>query len=680
MQFRRGCVTGRQPAIVLCAVLAVLAPAVAWSAAASVRILAHEPFQPIPEAAVAGARKALNHSVTRLKFDAFGRRFVLTLEKNPRLTDLADTANNADPDLSLYRGVLESVPGSWVRLSTKAQTIRGMVWDGRELYLIDSANVLESAGTDSVPTDDNIIFRLADTWIEPGGSFCGSTTGSAKEAYSSLLNELKTSPAFMRAPGATLRLEVSALGDALFRARYSSDQQASDEILTRLNNIDGIFSSQLGIEIQVPTLHVDDAIAAQLSATTSASTLIDDLAALRERTPALRTRGLTHLFTGRDLDGNTVGIAYTGTLCDNRHSAGLTQIGRSSGIDSLVAAHEIGHNFGAIHDGEAQCANTPVDQYLMSPTVSENATSFSQCSLDAILPRIESASCLLPLAPPDLSIAADLGTRIAAAGRPFSWELPITNVGGSTAEAASVVLLVPPVVTIDEAWVAGGTCTSGAGVIACEMGAIAAAGVRVIQLTLRSDVIGSNSISARVATLNDSRSSNNLGDGTLIITPEIDLAVSLQGPAAINTGAIATLTFSAMNLTSLDASGITVQVTFPAGLSPVAVQLSDASCEIDTLSLRCRLAALAAGQSASGSMTVSATGIGTATATAVISGSVVDPEPANNSAATSIVLTQQPAVISPVESRRSGGGGFADALLLLAMASLLGLRHARMRS
>jgi acyl-coenzyme A synthetase/AMP-(fatty) acid ligase len=71
-------------------------------------------------------------------------------------------------------------------------------------------------------------------------------------------------------------------------------------------------------------------------------------------------------------------------------------------------------------------------------------------------------------------------------------------------------------------------------------------------------------------------------------------------------------------------------------------------------------------------MTVSATGIGTATPTAVISGSVVDPEPANNSAATSIVLTQQPAVISLVESRRSGGGGFADALLLLAMASLLG--------
>ena len=57
---------------------------------------------------------------------------------------------------------------------------------------------------------------------------------------------------------------VSALGDARFRARYDSDQDAREAILTRLNNVDGIFSSQLAIEICVGTLSMPDGAAITL--------------------------------------------------------------------------------------------------------------------------------------------------------------------------------------------------------------------------------------------------------------------------------------------------------------------------------------------------------------------------------------------------------------------------------
>lgn len=495
-----------------------------------IRILSYEPFRPLIEPTPPGTRKTSNGSVNRLRFDAYGRRFTLTLEKNARLTRaLAQSPLSQEgPTLSLYQGVIENIPGSWVRMSARGQTIRGMIWDGRDLYVVDLADAVRDSMVVplAVEAASTVIFRLADTQVEPGASFCGTdgdagsdaAARSGKAAFTSLVNELKGSPVIMQAAGASVRLELAALGDSLFRARFASEQQARDEILLRLNNVDGIFSSQLGVEIQVPTLTIMNAATDTLSSTSVPKSLLDELGILRKKTPELYSRGLTHLFTGRNLDGDTVGIAYTDALCRQQYGAGLTEVNnRGSWIESLIAAHEIGHNFGASHDGEGQCAGTPQDEYVMSPSVGQDASTFSQCSLNAILPRIQSAQCITALPPADLSVASDLGTLTRAVTEPFTWDLPVTNSGGSSAIDARVTLLVPPVVVVDEAWIAGGTCTSGAGVISCDMGDIPAGASRVIHLTLHSDVIGSNSISARVSAQNDTQPDNNTGDGTLVI-------------------------------------------------------------------------------------------------------------------------------------------------------------------
>jgi hypothetical protein len=72
----------------------------------------------------------------------------------------------------------------------------------------------------------------------------------------------------------------------------------------------------------------------------------------------------------------------------------------SAALDALIIAHEIGHVFGAPHDGAQQCASTPQNQFIMTPTLTTAVSSFSQCSLDEINAVIDSYSCVVPLASP----------------------------------------------------------------------------------------------------------------------------------------------------------------------------------------------------------------------------------------------------------------------------------------
>src|SRR5690606_40314985 len=149
----------------------------------------------------------------------------------------------------------------------------------------------------------------------------------------------------------------------------------------------------------------------------------------------LRAYGLTHLFTGRDLDGTTVGIAYMDALCDARYGAGLTEVTtRGTWYESLIAAHEIGHNFGAVHDGEPgkACASTPSGQFLKSANVNGIDT-FSECSLSSMQPAIARASCIRPLPPADVALDPDLGTLRHPVGTAFDWELAVRNEGGAGA-------------------------------------------------------------------------------------------------------------------------------------------------------------------------------------------------------------------------------------------------------
>jgi hypothetical protein len=681
MGFRGEIRAGLAAAMASCAALLCAAPVCA--ADSSARILNFESLPPLTiRAGAAGTQKAVEH---RLEFDAYGKRFDIALEENARLSTLLQQKTRAS-SIALFRGSLEGVPGSWVRLAARGSEVRGMIWDGAELYAIEKAGDVASSLVQPLEADASatVIFRLSDTLLDAGARFCGADDAAAMQkgadAYESLLDELKGSVAAMRAPGATARIELSVVADAAFAQSRADEGEARDDILLRLNNVDGIFSSQLDVEVEVPSIDVAAPGADPFSSTTSASALLTEVGRLRKQSPHLRARGLTHLFTGRELDGATVGIAYLDSLCHAEYAAGLTEITtRGAWLESLVTAHEIGHNFGASHDGQGTCASTPQNVFLMSPSVSTHTSAFSQCSLNTMRSRVQSASCIAELPPPDLAIG-QIQTVHQAVDRPFEWQLAVTNIGGSAAQNARIEISIPPAIEVESASVSGGSCISGAGITFCYFGDVAAGASRSVQLTLSSDTLGSSSVSATVAATHDALSSNNTSTGTIAIDAESDISVSLQAPASVAEATSFQGRYTITNLSARDASNVVVTVEVPTTLSATAFSLPNAVCTQQSGAIQCTLSALAAGAAANGTVTLLAQIAGGGNLRARAAGSYIDPVSENDLAEQSIIITGAPATIqsaSPGTAASNGGGGGGGSTgvgLLLALSTLLAIK------
>ena len=100
---------------------------------------------------------------TRMSFSAFGRTFNLLLQKNEAL---AKNISSRLPQLDLYAGTVEGAAGSWARISIVSGEYSGAVYDGKELYMIDTgktvSDAVEESQRDLMLQSNTVVYKAAD--------------------------------------------------------------------------------------------------------------------------------------------------------------------------------------------------------------------------------------------------------------------------------------------------------------------------------------------------------------------------------------------------------------------------------------------------------------------------------------------------------------------------------------
>ena len=333
---------------------------------------------------------------------AFGRRFALRTATNDRLLeslpgpvrDAATAGGNR-----FLRGELEGVPGSWVRLSSIDGRWTGGFFDGKELYLVDAADAVADLLPAPAASGSTVIYRFSDLLLP--GLFDEVVAvdpdypvpGGKRRDYAAFAGHLGAMAG--KAAGATRQLRLTVVTDVEYGTVHGTNRDAVTA--SRVNFVDGIYSAQLGVEVVAST--VSNLTGNGNMASLNGSTLLGEFRTFMTSGAgsAIPKGGLNHLFSGKDFDGNVLGVAYLGVLCSSSFGYGVNQVRAANNTSALVLSHEMGHNFNAPHDGETGSAcQAQAGTWLMSPSINGSST-FSPCSLSQIATETETATCLIDI-------------------------------------------------------------------------------------------------------------------------------------------------------------------------------------------------------------------------------------------------------------------------------------------
>ncbi|HYH85106.1 MAG TPA: zinc-dependent metalloprotease family protein [Pyrinomonadaceae bacterium] len=346
---------------------------------------------------------ATSHGTFELEVEPFDIRTdnyrAVAVGEGGELTQLPRTPSRA------FQGKVIGMADTHVRLVLDEGKFQGIIVTPTENYYIQSERDFSP-----VAGSKDFVFYAGSSVKEAGGE-CGTTLAETIESQASgaqpdatqALKGSTTGEAFGPEPEA----EVATDADFEFvQQNLGSAPGANQDILDIITQVDAIYDAQMGIKIRVVFQRA-------FTQNNDPYTLTDASPALTEfRTSYAGSfapgtppaRDLTHLFTGKDLDGGTIGIAFIAAICDAPAFAfGISQ-SRFSATTNLrvgLTAHEMGHNFSANHPNQEspqQCTN---EANIMNSSI-QNTLNFCQFSRDEITNHVAGSggSCMTRLTQP----------------------------------------------------------------------------------------------------------------------------------------------------------------------------------------------------------------------------------------------------------------------------------------
>ncbi len=341
-----------------------------------------------------------------------------------------------------FRGERIQDPFSTVSLTFDHDFIYGYIEEGGETYFIEPLWYFQPEAD-----RDQFVVYPASKVIPVEGMTCGATAMSEHTPDPEHIGDLDG----MRLVGLCYRVQLAIASDWLMFQSYGSSAAVQNHNIGVMNNVatnyDNEFSDQISFFITeqfVSSCSTCD----PWTSSTNPNTLLNSFT---NWGPGgfTSTHDLGQLWTDRDLDGGTVGIAWLGSVCTSDRYHVLQDFTTNANLLRVLGSHEIGHNFNATHDP----AGSPT---IMAPAVNNtNAWSAQSVNqINAFILQIDPpGGCLSicpPPAPPTPAFTANITTLCTGSFVTFfdestnsptswSWSMPGATPSTSTERSPTVV-------------------------------------------------------------------------------------------------------------------------------------------------------------------------------------------------------------------------------------------------
>lgn len=290
----------------------------------------------------------------------------------------AETLTPAEAELSWpYRGTVVGAPDSWARVRRVGDGVEGVIGFNGQLW------ELRGSGAEG-----QVLGRgdIADYLDAPQRGDHRCAVSSEEAAHARYVDHE------VEASGDCQSIDIAVVADYSHVSSLGSVEASEAEMLARMNEIDGMYRSDLnyGFSIRELTSFPNEGAPA-FNVSSTSTTPLDEFAAWKSA--ELPNRGLAHLFVGRTRSG-VVGLAWVGATCQRSHGTGVSNYLGTGRASTIVAAHELGHNFGSGHDESNST-------FVMRPSVWSSATQFSAQSKSAIHRHVAAVDCFVPCSDDD---------------------------------------------------------------------------------------------------------------------------------------------------------------------------------------------------------------------------------------------------------------------------------------
>lgn len=298
-----------------------------------------------------------------------------------KVLEPTETVAYPKSDNIFYRGYSND---GRVALTVDKDLIYGFISEGQEEYFIEPLWYFEPAA----PKNLYVVYDRKDVIEVPDRKCAAEELDHAMNQYQAEDNHGDDAQKVL----ACYEVTVALAADWSMRQKFGGVTGALNHILGVLNNVatnyDNEFTHQL-VLVSGPTFVSNCSTCDPWTSSTNSSTLLGSFRSWGNGGGFGGDYDVAGLWTNRNLDGSTIGIAYVGGLCGSFRYHVCQDFTSNAANLRVLHAHELGHNFDADHDASGS-------PFIMAPAVnSSNAwSSASQSSINSFVQfRINQGTC-----------------------------------------------------------------------------------------------------------------------------------------------------------------------------------------------------------------------------------------------------------------------------------------------